>query len=109
MKKNSCQTIIIDENNCEQIVDKKIINTFQEADIIAKKHMSYDDVYECIVAYKCSDHYHVGRNGKILTTINKKKIKREVIVFNKKKELKRLKNFKPKIIGKIDLSLIKNK
>lgn len=108
MEKNCCQTITIDKDGKEHIKDKKRYISFKDANIVAKTYMSYEGIDEWLVAYRCSicNHHHIGRNGKKLTDIEKRKFKREVDILTKKEELKRMKSFNPKIVGKIDLSKV---
>ena len=45
---------------------KRAYNTLDEAILVEKKHNSHDNIFQKVVAYKCSEchKYHVGRNGK---------------------------------------------
>ena len=111
MKKIGCQTVITDDAGNEILKDKKKFTSYKDADNAAKLQMASENINQILVAYKCKmcSNFHIGRNGKIMDNLDKRKSIRDAEIIRKEKELKKLKNFKPKIVGFIDLSLIDNK
>lgn len=93
----TCDTVIsIDSNGLKHYKPKKAYDTLDEAILEAKRQNARDAQITKVVAYKCSycQKYHIGRNGKDLTEKEKAKYRKEL-------------NIGPKVIGKIDLDLLK--
>jgi hypothetical protein len=108
MEKNECQTIVIDDDGNEVLKDKVQFKDKIDAMIKSKVVMLNKNVTDTLDVYKCGicNSYHIGRNGEKISDFDRKKYKHDLARLFKKRELERLKNFKPKIVGKIDLSTI---
>ncbi len=93
-----CLTKYTDKDGIVKIIKKKQYLTLELA-IAHCKVMNARDIRQYkIVSYKCKFccKYHTGRNGKVISEKDKEKYKKEI---DKPKQFK--------IIGKIDLTLIK--
>lgn len=105
LKRSHCEKIVLIDGK-ETTQPKKPFPTLDAAIEAAKKINAYPNITEKVVAYKCKvcHKYHVGRNGKILTSKYKNKLITAIENEEIKKKIAKVKAISFKILGKVDLS-----
>lgn len=92
----TCHTLVrTDPDGTKHYKPKKVYATLDEAIASAKKQNALDKQSTKLVGYKCTYcfKYHIGRNGKQISSKEKYKYKKFVVD-----------NINLKIVGKIDLN-----
>lgn len=93
------------KNGVEDPKPKRKFRTLDDAILHAKKLNSRPTQLIKLVGYKCKfcHHYHIGRNGTVITEKYRNKLTKEIKILEAAKKLV-IPEFK--IVGKIDLSKI---